>query len=176
MEPKFCKLDKILAPFDKKIERKLKDIKNLFMDEEKAEELDQGMIIYEVYEMENFDINCALTLLYPGKVGKEYFMTKGHYHEKEEGEIYFCLSGEGILLMRDREGKIKDIKLEKGVVAYVPPEHAHRVVNTGNEILSFLAFYSRYAGHDYKSIEKEGFGAVVIEEEGKPVIKRGDLK
>ena len=176
MKPKFCKLDRILAPFDKKIERRLRDIKDLFVDKKMVEKLGQNMIIYEVYEMENFDINCALTLLYPGKVGREYFMTKGHYHEKEEGEIYYCIGGEGILLMRTREGEIKHIKLEKGIIAYVPPEHAHRVVNTGNEILSFLAFYSKDAGHDYETIEKEGFGAVVMEGEGKPVIKRGGLK
>ncbi|RLG55773.1 MAG: hypothetical protein DRN95_07500, partial [Candidatus Hydrothermarchaeota archaeon] len=41
MESKFCKLDRILAPFDKKIERRLRDIKDLFVDKKMVEKLDQ---------------------------------------------------------------------------------------------------------------------------------------
>lgn len=171
MEARTARLEDIISPFDSKIVRKLRDMREIFYFKDELNNLDQNKIVYEVYEFKNNDLNLSLTLLYPGKVGNEYFMTKGHYHEKEVGEIYYCIKGRGLLVMQSRKGEVNYLELEKGTIAYVPPNYAHRVVNISDEVLSFLAFYTSDAGHDYKSIEKEGFKVIVIEVDGKPEVK-----
>ena len=47
--------------------------------------------------------------------------------------------------------------MRPGTVAYVAPCWAHRTVNTGSEPFVFLAVYHGDAGHDYGTIETEGF-------------------
>jgi glucose-6-phosphate isomerase len=49
-----------------------------------------------------------------------------------------------------------------GTVAYVPPNWAHRTVNTGEEPFVFFAVYPGQAGHDYGTIEKTGFPQRVL--------------
>ncbi|MBA7480339.1 hypothetical protein KAR91_72630 [Candidatus Pacearchaeota archaeon] len=40
----------------------------------------------------------CITLIYPGTVGDEFFMTKDHYHKNiNSSELYLCVKGEGIL-------------------------------------------------------------------------------
>jgi len=40
------------------------------------------------------------TRLQAGRVGREYFMTRGHFHRKrEKGELVVCVSGEGALVL-----------------------------------------------------------------------------
>jgi len=47
----------------------------------------------EVPEEDGHLIQCVSTI-YPGKVGDEFFMTKGHYHEERgTAEIYLCIAG-----------------------------------------------------------------------------------
>nr|NIO36255.1 glucose-6-phosphate isomerase [Candidatus Bathyarchaeota archaeon] len=48
---------------------------------------------------------------------------------------------------------------------------AHRSVNTGSDRLVFFAAYPSDAGHDYLSTERKGFAKVVVEGDGKPVVK-----
>lgn len=39
------------------------------------------------------------------KIGNEYYMTKGHYHQHIDTlEVYYGLSGEGYMLMENMEG------------------------------------------------------------------------
>jgi len=56
-------------------------------------------------------------------------------------------------------------------VLYVPPRWAHRSVNTSDkeDLVTFFV-YPGDAGHDYGSIEKQGFRKLVIEQNGKPAI------
>ena len=54
-------------------------------------------VLYEVYIVERpaveGELSSGLTILHPGKVGDEFFMTKGHFHAiLETGEVYYCLS------------------------------------------------------------------------------------
>lgn len=85
-------------------------------------------------------------------------MTKGHYHTiLNTAEVYYCISGEGYLLMEDSEGNTQAVKLEKGVACYVPPCFAHRSVNTGESPLVTFFVFRADAGHDYGTIETKGF-------------------
>lgn len=102
------------------------------------------------------------TIISPGRVGAEYFMTKGHHHERDSAEFYLGMAGEGLMVLQDRTGDLRVEKLLPAVSVYVPPGWAHRTVNTGEEDLVFLAVYLGDAGHDYASIERDGFTARVL--------------
>lgn len=147
------------------ITRKGKDLAAHFLDKPGPETL-----IYEVYEAPPTGGMClALTLIRPGKVGKEYHMTKGHYHEDPEaGELYFCLRGNGMIVMQNRDGDTAEILLGPGTAASIPPGWAHRTVNIGKTEFVMLAVFSATAGHDYAAIEKGGFRKRVIEQKGRP--------
>jgi glucose-6-phosphate isomerase, archaeal len=136
----------------------LSDLKSFFNDKKKAEEIlkKKNPLIYQVDFIEEDEISYAITFINPGKIGKENYMTKGHYHIKSVPEVYYLLKGEGEILLK--KGKIrKKIKLKKNIFYHIPKGYAHRTVNTGKKELSFLTIYQTDAGHDYKKIEKEGF-------------------
>jgi glucose-6-phosphate isomerase len=99
-------------------------------------------------------------------------MTKGHYHTRvNTGEIYFCLGGEGYMVMKTGEGLFDTQKMVKGSLVYVPPYWAHRSVNSGAEPLTMLAIWPADAGHNYGDIEKEGFPRRLFRRRGKIVIE-----
>jgi glucose-6-phosphate isomerase len=165
-------LERGVIPGAKKLVRRLSDLKGYFQDEKAFEELmKENPIVYEVYAVEQEehegDLNFATTVLHPGKVGKEFFFTKGHFHAKpDRAEIYYGIKGKGGILLQTPEGKAEWIEMGPGTVAYVPPYWAHRTVNTGDEPFIFLAVYPADAGHDYGSIAEKGFSKLVIEENG----------
>ena len=145
------------------ITRKGKDMEGYF-----EEEPDPDKLIYEVYEAETLGhINLALTVIKAGKVGREFHMTKGHFHEDgKAGEVYVCLKGKGMIIMQTRDGQTDEISLNPGGIAYVPPGWAHRTVNIGNEDFIMVAIYPETSGHDYDSIMEKGFIKRVIEQQG----------
>ena len=132
--------------------------------------------VYEFYELgipeKPSELAFGTTILYPGKVGNEYFMTKGHFHEKREtAEIYYCTKGHGYLLMEDLEGKVEIQEMTSGISVYVPPNFAHRSINISKTEPFIMFFVFRAdAGHDYKTIETKGFRKLVIEKDEKPII------
>ena len=132
--------------------------------------------VYEFYELgipeKPSELAFGTTILYSGKVGNEYFMTKGHFHEKlETAEIYYCTKGHGYLLMEDLDGKVEIQEMTSGISVYVPPNFAHRSINISKTEPFIMFFVFRAdAGHDYKTIETKGFRKLVIERDEKPVI------
>ena len=111
------------------------------------------------------------TIIYPGKVGSEYYMTKGHFHTiLETAEVYYTLSGEGYMVMENPEGETLEEPLSKGAALYVPRRYAHRTVNTGSEPLVLFFTFAADAGHDYGTIELKGFHKIILEKDGKPFI------
>ncbi len=160
-----------LENYTKRIVRKLSDMKEFYFNKSVVDEIlsKNDPVIYEVYAFETGDsvgnLSFATTILYPGKIGNEFFMTKGHFHEKRDrAEIYLGLSGSGLMLIMDDRGNAYHVKIKPHSVIYVPPNHAHRAVNTGKEKLIFLAIYPSDAGHDYGTILEKGFSKLVIEE------------
>ncbi|MCD6469571.1 glucose-6-phosphate isomerase [Candidatus Bathyarchaeota archaeon] len=166
-----------INPYKTKVERHLSDMKEYFLDKRLVEEMlskGEDPLIYTVYEMpreKEGEFNVSCTIIYPGKIGKEYYFTKGHFHAKEPtSEIYIGMKGEGLILMQNRRGETRALKIEPNVLVYIPPGFAHRSVNTGNTELVFLAIYPSDAGHDYVAIQKTGFAKIVVEENGKPTL------
>ena len=76
--------------------RHLKDLKTMFADQDAAEAMlkEGNPLVYEFYELndipeESGDLRFGTTIIYPGKVGNEYFLTKGHFHTiLEAAEVY----------------------------------------------------------------------------------------
>jgi glucose-6-phosphate isomerase len=133
-------------------------------------------VLYEVYERRRPELAGELlhgvSIVHAGRVGDEFFMTKGHFHSVlETAEIYYCLAGEGRIVMETPEGEWAVEELWPGRVLYVPPRWAHRSVNTSaREDLVTLFVYRGDAGHDYGTIERHGFRKLVVERSGSPVI------
>jgi glucose-6-phosphate isomerase, archaeal len=100
----------------------------------------------------------ASTILHPGKVGDEFFMTRGHFHVKPtHGELIIVVQGQGLLLLMDREGNTTKVELSPGVTYYIDGSLAHRTVNTGDEPLIFWCSWPADCGHDYNSIVRGSF-------------------
>jgi glucose-6-phosphate isomerase len=115
-------------------------------------------------------MHYGLGILQPGKIGNEYFLTRGHYHsERMAAEIYIGLRGDGaILLEHEHTGKSALVRLAEGDVVYVPGHTAHRTVNTGAVPLAYLGVYPWNAGHDYGAIAHRNFLKCVVEVNGRP--------
>jgi glucose-6-phosphate isomerase len=112
----------------------------------------------------------GVTVLEPGKVGDEYFMTHGHFHaDPTRAEFYATVSGAGMLIRMDSERKTWGESMTPGTLHYIRGEHAHRVANIGSEPLVFWACWGSDAGYDYGTIAKRGFGARLVERNGEPV-------
>ena len=157
--------------------RKLSDMKGMYRNEADYENLskEENPLIYEFYELgaphNKGDLAFGTSITYPGKVGNEYFMTKGHFHtELETAEVYYCLSGLGYMMMENPEGDWKVEELTPGKVIYVPKCYAHRSINIGNTPFVTFFVFRADAGHDYMTIETKGFRHLVVEKDGKPEI------
>jgi len=170
--------ESILSHFDNHIVRRLSAMKGQFADQEAYEAMlsMEDIILYEVYEFHRPEVAGellhGLSIVHPGKVGDEYFMTKGHFHTVlETAEVYYCLKGEGVMVMETPEGEWAVEPLRPHKVLYVPPRWAHRSVNTGTDgdLVTFFA-YPGNAGHDYGSIENQGFRKLVVEGDDGPEI------
>lgn len=152
----------------------------VFEDEAARAAMEQDMPAYRV-QMCNQEkdgtpggLFFGTSFVYPGKVGKEYFMTRGHFHQKKgHAEYYWCIQGEGLLLLMDEAGVCRAEKLSRGSLHYIPGYVAHRLINTGDKILAVGACWPSDAGHDYGTIERDGFSVSVIQgDDGKPVMMK----
>ena len=162
-----------IAPtrFDTHVARTLGSLQGHFLDQDAyAEMLAKGDIpVYEVYELRRPEVpgelQLGMSIVHPGKVGNEFFMTKGHFHQVlEAGEMYYCLRGEGFMVMQTPEGEAAVEPLAPGRVLYIPPRWAHRSVCTSRQedLVTFFV-YPGHAGHDYATIEQIGFPKLVVE-------------
>lgn len=156
---------------DHHIERRLSAMKGQFCDTQAYEAMlaKEDILLYEVYEIkrpeEAGELLMGISVVHPGKVGREFFMTKGHYHTVlDTAEIYYVLKGEGFMVMETPEGICAVEPLSPGQVLYVPPRWAHRSVCTSRreDLVTFFV-YPGNAGHDYGTIEQKGFHKLVIE-------------
>ena len=111
------------------------------------------------------------TILQPGRVGDEYFMTHGHFHAiRDRAEYYATVSGSGALLLMNEVGETWSQTMIPGSVHYIPGCIAHRVANTGDVPLVFLASWPSDAGHDYARIRSTGFGRRLVLRNGEPAL------
>ena len=150
-------------------------LKDLFENEIARSAMEQSQLAYRVEfylsdkEGTSGGLFFGTSYLEPGKVGNEYFMTKGHFHaERDTAEFYWCINGKGALLLMDENRNCKAEYLKPGSLHYINKRIAHRVCNIGEETLVFGACWPSNAGHDYDSILTEGFSARLMCINGKP--------
>lgn len=157
--------------YDNYIRRTLTSLRGQFLDTDAYNErLAQGdELLYEVYEFKRPEVAgellSGISIVHPGKVGEEFFMTKGHFHTVlDTAEVYFCLNGRGVMVMETPEGDWSVKDLTPGAVLYVPPRWAHRSVNTSpdEDLITFFV-YPGNAGHDYGTIETQGFRKLMVD-------------
>ncbi len=151
------------------IVRTLADLAGIFADEQARRSMPQEQPVYRVQsytpveEGVNGGLFWGVTFLYPGRVGDEYFMTKGHFHTiRNRAEYYVTVNGFGALILMEEDGSTRLDWMMPGTVHYIPGHTAHRVANTGSTTLSFLACWPSDAGHDYGVIAEHGFGGRVM--------------
>jgi len=160
------------------LKRYLSKMKGMFADETAyaAQLTKEDVLVYEFFDMgvpdSEKEVAYGTSITYPGKVGDEYFMTKGHFHTVlDTAEAYYCLRGHGYMMMENPEGDWEVQELTPGKALYVPGRYAHRSINLSatEPLITFFAFPG-HAGHDYGTIETKGFRKLVVEREGKPTI------
>lgn len=163
---------------DNHLVRRASDMNGHYADQAALQRLiDAGNPVhYEVFEMRIPEVYGQLLFciskLYPGRVGDEFFMTKGHYHTvPQTAEVYLCLRGEGFMAMKTSDGKWDAQAMQRNRMVYVPPYWAHRSINTGYEPLISFCVYPADAGHNYGDIEKQGFPKRVFFRSGKIVVE-----
>lgn len=156
---------------DSHITRRLSDLKGQFFDEAAFNAMihKEDSVLYEVFAIKRPEVEgellMGISIVHPGKVGREFFMTKGHFHQVlDTAEMYYCLQGEGLMVMETLEGETAIKELLPGKVLYIPPRWAHRSVCTAkHQDLVTLFVYPGNAGHDYGTIETKGFRKLVVE-------------
>jgi len=155
--------------------RTLGQMKGVFADEAARTAMDPGTVVYRVQRHQPVPdgtpggLFFGTSFIEPGRVGDEYFMTKGHFHSRRAaGEYYWCIAGEGVLVLMTEDRATWGVTLTPGAVHYIPGYTAHRLVNTGDATLSVGACWPSDAGHDYESIARDGFGARVLARDGAP--------
>ncbi|MGH8875332.1 MAG: glucose-6-phosphate isomerase family protein [Acidimicrobiia bacterium] len=156
--------DGTLEPDGQVVERRLSDMAGLYRS---IPEGTGDPLIYTVNAIAvpetNSEIRSCTTVLRPGRIGDEYFMTKGHFHEvRERAEVYLGMSGEGRLVLATEDGDHLVEAIGPGTLHYVPGGWAHRSVNVGDQPLVFFAAYVGDAGHDYATVEDAGFPVRVL--------------
>ena len=157
------------------VSRTLGDLRGIFADVDAFSRMPQNILAYEVSsflpEQEGTPggLYFGITYLHPGKVGNEYFMTKGHFHANiDRAEFYWGLEGEGMLILMDQLRRVWVERVFPGSLHYIPGGMAHRMANTGNTLFSFAACWPSDAGHNYREIADHGFAARLLEVDGKP--------
>jgi len=160
----------------------LGEIKDLFHDRAAADKMPPDTLIYRVQwwspvpESTEGGLSWGNTVIEPGRVGSEYFMTHGHFHHKtDRTEFYSTILGAGALILMNEARKTWIEEMTPGSLHHIPPRTAHRVANTGSTPLHFVACWPSDAGYDYDEIKKNGFGARLLAENGSPALVEVNL-
>ncbi|VBB05426.1 glucose-6-phosphate isomerase prokaryote [Lucifera butyrica] len=175
----FNRQENILENYDHYEERKLSDMHRYFAAEDIRQQmaLANNEVIYRVYKktapLIAGELEQAVTVINPGQVNGEFFMTKGHYHINEKcSEVFFTLKGEGLLLLQKGQ-ETKWLEMKPDVITYIPAGWGHRTINTSlSEPFVFIAFWPANAGHNYQKSLDEPFGRRVFFYNGSYIVSK----
>jgi len=142
-------------------EKRLSDLEGLYADARAFEVLlaKGDDIVYDVSEFRPSDsagdLIFGITRMNPGRVGQEFFLTRGHIHAKaNRPEIYYGQKGQGLMQLEAPDGETRIVEIGPQTICYVPPYWIHRSINTGDEDLVMLFSYPADSGQDYGIIER----------------------
>ncbi len=171
---------------DARKSRKLGEMKAVLLDKE---DLLEETVVYKMYDgvyreedkwlFQGRKLRYDLTLMFQGKVGREFIKTAGHYHSISDDnlftypELYEVLHGEVHFVLQKKgksEDEIKDavvIIARKGQRIVVPPDYGHVAVNPGTEPLVLANWIAEDCKPDYRTLSRYGGAALYeIEENG----------
>ena len=74
------------------------------------------------------------------------------------------------LLLETLESDFIAQEWKPGTITHIPPMWMHRIVNTGDDMLVYLATFHTAAGRLYDPVLEKGFAQIVVEKDGKPVL------
>jgi glucose-6-phosphate isomerase len=168
----------------KRVERRLSDLEGIFLDEAAyaAARAQGDPLVYSVEAIEpgtgDGDLHYGVGLIHPGRIGREYFMTKGHLHQwRDAAELYVGLSGKGVMLLEDEAtGESRMLPLGPGMAVYVPGHTGHRTANVGDVPLSYIGVFPARAGHDYGAYAVRNFRFAIVDEGGEPRMVRREAE
>ncbi|MEM8552844.1 MAG: glucose-6-phosphate isomerase [Pseudomonadota bacterium] len=175
--PHLCTVDSargVLENANGRYEKRLRDLNGLYRDEDAFRLLAETRGEEIAYEVTSFtpghrvaDLIMGVTKMAPGKVGDEYFMTRGHIHaQPDRPEIYFGQKGNGLMLLESPQGDVEILEISAHSICYVPPFWIHRSVNTGAEEFVMMFAYPADAGQDYEIIAASGGMRVRVVDDG----------
>lgn len=152
----------------------LRELAGLFADGIAFERLISERGAEVAYEVNEFrpqrvapqELVFGTSIVQPGRVGSEFFMTRGHIHVlSDRPEVYFCQRGRGVLHMETLTGETHPVAMGPGAVVYVPAHWVHRSVNVGDEPLITFFCYPADAGQDYGVIERaRGMRTLIVDD------------
>ena len=153
------------------------DLRNVFLDDKARQSMDRATTVYAVeywkpvLEGTEGGLYWGNSTVFSGVVGEEYFMTRGHFHRlRDRSEYYATVSGSGLLVLMDEQRRSDVQEMSAGTTHYIPGNTAHRVVNTGDVPLTFLACWPSDAGYDYATIDEHDFSIRVMRRNGRTEI------
>lgn len=142
-------------------EKRLSDLAGLYEDAAAHQALVETLADPIVYDVEDFrpgahsgDLIYGVTRMNPGRVGREFFLTRGHIHAKaDRPEIYYGQKGQGLMQLESPDGETRIVEIGPQTICYVPPFWIHRSINVGDEDLVMVFAYPSDSGQDYGIIE-----------------------
>ena len=115
-EPGICRVDvakgELIGATNRYV-KTLADLEGLYEDEAAFRALMREVGDISVYEVTDFkpsadpgDMIFGVTHMRPGKVGREYFLTRGHIHANaNRPEMYYGERGRGVMLLESPQGR-----------------------------------------------------------------------
>lgn len=176
-EPRLCGISidaGVLTDGDGHYRKTYRDLTGLYADASAFESLLAEKADQVAYEVTSYtpgdktsDLIMGVTRMGSGKVGREYYLTRGHIHARgDRPEIYYTLSGRGIMQMESPDGQVRLVEMGPQQICYVPPFWIYRSVNIGDTDLVMFFAYPADSGQDYGIIERSGGMRVRIMDDG----------
>ena len=145
-------------------EKRLRDLTGIYADDaafSAALARNADRVVYYVHEprpaASHGDLIFGTTFMEPGRIGEEYFVTRGHIHARANRPgTYYGESGTGLMLLESPDGETRILEIAPRTLVYVPPMWIHRSVNTGSEPLVMSFCYPADSGQDYDIIARAG--------------------
>jgi glucose-6-phosphate isomerase, archaeal len=118
-------------------------------------------------KLDCYHLTFSPVLLPPGKVGREFIKTNGHYHPPIPGssytypEIYTQLYGKLFLFLQRRNPSAPEtpedcvlLEMRPGVTITIPPGYAHVLINASDDLALMAGLYNVTFGPDYAEVER----------------------
>jgi len=135
--------------------RYLKEMAKVLYDKELPKKAGNFEVYYIWRGVKKYnELRYDITLIPPGKLGREFVKTKGNRNWKNFPELYQVLAGEAIFLLQKGKGKVvlgeSILDVYPGKYIYIPKGCKHQIINISeNENLIFVEVQlGEYFGED----------------------------